>query len=857
MDKVLVVGLLIVASVITASILFVVFRTSIEESEPISEGLQKQAGEQAQTSLTIVEVIPGIDASKVDLWVKNIGGIDVGLESSLELFLIDTNSERGGYLRYSDTGPAFQEDTWSVVGGVGGQFRPGETIQLHADLFRTPLTAGDYIFTVSSLNAVSSSIIFSADPNAPLPPQPPPPPPPPQQFTLGTNALPANAGRVTGAGVYLDGTSAPVTAIVNAGFAFDNWSGDCSGTTPNCTVVMNSDKSVTGNFSRAEFALTGTAAPLIGGDVTGSGTYPINTTVTVTQTNRGGFTFDNWSGDCSGTTPTCTVVMDSDKTVIANYSPDPPNPPPAGCTPTPPAGAPVLNSIDMNSGYPRQMLSVQGDTANASVIWGAGSGTETTITTGVNDTRYFQVPDNAAPGSYPVAIEVGAARSNIVCVTVLAASGVFPGPRIDYIGLNGRTGSDIALTVSAANMDQDATLTVNGVTISNSDLWGVIPVPYLLSHVPSTYGYPIYHYSQLKGIVSNATPGSVLTVTVTNTDGQASTKSYALPATWADLDSDGDGLLDSWEDGVYIGVGGGPVNLAAMGVSKYRKDLLVEADWMPSSVPTEGVFTKSIEIFKNAPVLNPDGTSGIDMRIDRGQGGEFTEGGDILSAGTTIEMGHNPMVRFADLNLHTEKQANFNLDRLGIFKYAVFGQRRVRGSSGQAEFPQGFSTPNVMSASSAQSGDDVLVTCYWCNENGHVGTFIHELGHALSLTHGGILSRPEPSSWEHNQYKPTTPSVMSYRYQIPGTNASCTLTPEGLYTYSQGQMRTIDETGTDENIGVCDNRAIDLTLPNPDGRITVGVINSDSPRPGPWSSADDIHMDADQWGNIVLDFRIR
>ncbi|SVC80381.1 uncharacterized protein METZ01_LOCUS333235, partial [marine metagenome] len=107
MDKVLVVGLLIVASVITATILFVVFRTSIEESSGSSVGLQKQASERAQTGLTIVEVIPGNDGSKVDLWVKNIGAIDIQPIRNIELFLVDIDGDRGGYLRYSEIGPAF------------------------------------------------------------------------------------------------------------------------------------------------------------------------------------------------------------------------------------------------------------------------------------------------------------------------------------------------------------------------------------------------------------------------------------------------------------------------------------------------------------------------------------------------------------------------------------------------------------------------------------------------------------------------------------------------------------------------------------------------------------------------------
>ena len=231
------------------------------------------------------------------------------------------------------------------------------------------------------------------------------------------------------------------------------------------------------------------------------------------------------------------------------------------------------------------MLAINGDTSGASIIWGAGTSTETTITTGAGGTRYFQIPDSAAPAIYPVALRAGANTSNIVCVTVKASSGTFPAPRIEDIGLHGRTGTDLAFTVAAANLDADATVTVNGVSIPNSTLWSALPVAYQLNHIPATFGYPIYHYAQIKGVLQNPTIGSVLNVVITNHDGQSSSKSYTLPARWEDLDSDSDGLLDRWEDGIYTAPGGGTVNLAAMGVSKYKKDILMETDWIAATAP--------------------------------------------------------------------------------------------------------------------------------------------------------------------------------------------------------------------------------------------------------------------------------
>jgi hypothetical protein len=50
-----------------------------------------------------------------------------------------------------------------------------------------------------------------------------------------------------------------------------------------------------------------------------TGTYPVGTTVVLTET-PGLLIFRGWSGACSGTQPTCTVVMTGDKAVHATFS---------------------------------------------------------------------------------------------------------------------------------------------------------------------------------------------------------------------------------------------------------------------------------------------------------------------------------------------------------------------------------------------------------------------------------------------------------------------------------------------------------------------------------------------------------
>ena len=69
------------------------------------------------------------------------------------------------------------------------------------------------------------------------------------QYTLTTNAT--IGGGVTSGGTYNNGTEVSVIAKHEDGYQFDGWSGDASGTTNPLLVTMDSDKSITANFSES------------------------------------------------------------------------------------------------------------------------------------------------------------------------------------------------------------------------------------------------------------------------------------------------------------------------------------------------------------------------------------------------------------------------------------------------------------------------------------------------------------------------------------------------------------------------------------------------------------------------------
>lgn len=128
-------------------------------------------------------------------------------------------------------------------------------------------------------------------------------------------------------------------------------------------------------------------------------------------------------------------------------------------------------------------------------------------------------------------------------------------------------------------------------------------------------------------------------------------------AAW--LDTDGDSLPDHWEtDGVDIdGNGFADLDLKRLGAQPDRKDLFLEIDWLAdrtfgvstpwSNAPAPQITHRLAEMFANAPVDNPDGSTGITLHIDAGPGTDptglpysvnmginesYMAGGDIIRA---------------------------------------------------------------------------------------------------------------------------------------------------------------------------------------------------------------------------------
>ncbi|NEX16043.1 MAG: hypothetical protein C1943_05260 [Halochromatium sp.] len=107
-----------------------------------------------------------------------------------------------------------------------------------------------------------------------------------------------------------DGGTSTCTATPANGYAFSQWSGDCGGTSPTCTLSnVTSAQAITASFTTlTTYPIQGAASPSAGATVA-CDPNPVaqGGRSTCTATVNTGFSFGYWSGDCSGTGPTCSL----------------------------------------------------------------------------------------------------------------------------------------------------------------------------------------------------------------------------------------------------------------------------------------------------------------------------------------------------------------------------------------------------------------------------------------------------------------------------------------------------------------------------------------------------------------------
>lgn len=330
----------------------------------------------------------------------------------------------------------------------------------------------------------------------------------------------------------------------------------------------------------------------------------------------------------------------------------------------------------------------------------------------------------------------------------------------------------------------------------------------------------------------------------------------------SDADVDRDGVPDSAEvaGGKFAGI-----DLYAMGARVGPRDLFIEVDRMDSSdaavLPRREALDKVARVFANRGfALHFDAGDLFASGFDPAQ--YNLGGGNVVPYAKAIAFGGGG----AYANIYAYKAAHMASARRSVFYYMLFAWSQNEsgsgGSSGIGERP-GNDTIITLGGwgldTSTTARKNLLI-------NYQAATMMHELGHNLSLRHGG---------GDELNRKPNYVSVMNYLYSPLGLptigraegdrydlSARCSIFSVALLTnpptgspdafvldFSDGYSGDLLESSLLENdgLGRTDSVAVDFNCNGKSDQPYARDVNNDDSK--------DLLTDYDDWSNLELVFR--
>jgi hypothetical protein len=301
------------------------------------------------------------------------------------------------------------------------------------------------------------------------------------------------------------------------------------------------------------------------------------------------------------------------------------------------------------------------------------------------------------------------------------------------------------------------------------------------------------------------------------------------------VDTDRDGLPDLWETTGIDADGNGSVDLdlAALGAHPLRKDVFLEIDSMscalagtcaagdPASFgPVDGVVSDVVAAFANAPVTNPDASTGIRFHVNVSEvipeiSVSFSLARGLRDGGPNcFSLWGSPAERAASncdaiirayaMSHHWTLFARLITDRPGAGGYGSFFSNIF------TVHPHGWQT---------LFGPDVIALAGGIRA-AQAGLVVHEIGHNFGLEHGGVF---DPTNC-----KPNYLSVMNYPL------ATLAVDPGRPLDYSRQALPALNEFALDEAAGVG----------GPAGRLAVWGNAAGAPRAAPANGPLDFDDDA-------------
>jgi hypothetical protein len=247
-------------------------------------------------------------------------------------------------------------------------------------------------------------------------------------------------------------------------------------------------------------------------------------------------------------------------------------------------------------------------------------------------------------------------------------------------------------------------------------------------------------------------------------------------------DTDGDGLVDSWEKkGIDFNKDGQiDLDLPMLGADFEHKDIFVEADYMPNRAPDPDAIGNVVASFANAPVSNPDMVNGINLHVIVDE--QVPEKAVLANWGDYYSIKNK---YFGTIDEHGTADVAGNVNAVQakklVFRYCLFVDKIWLA-------PPNYTCPGL--AEGIPCDDFILAygaLDFGVKRDEQAAIFMHELGHTLGLHHGGNVDI---------NYKPNYLSVMNYAFEFND------LKPTRPLDYSHGSCIDLNESCLNEAWGI-------------------------------------------------------
>ena len=121
-------------------------------------------------------------------------------------------------------------------------------------------------------------------------------------LTISVSPNPTAGGSATGGGTFTYGSTATITATANTGYDFDYWTknGVEVSRSPNYSFTVTESATYVAHFKLKTYLISVSADPMIGGTVSGGGTYSHFYNATITASPGEGYEFVSWTRESDG-----------------------------------------------------------------------------------------------------------------------------------------------------------------------------------------------------------------------------------------------------------------------------------------------------------------------------------------------------------------------------------------------------------------------------------------------------------------------------------------------------------------------------------------------------------------------------